>query len=83
METSQTVKKFEIERPVQRLTGLKHKRKRLTNKQLGVGYEVPAGLTWRAICDEILCDGTNPLTLSRVAKGQLKSTNGWEVTLLD
>jgi len=62
---------------------LRDSNKRLVNKSLGKGYDIPGGLTWKHICENILCDGTNPGTLARVARGQLKSTNGWEVKILD
>jgi hypothetical protein len=58
---------------------LRKANKRLVNTILGKGYDVPGGLTWKHICENILKDGTNPGTLARVARGQLKSTNGWQV----
>lgn len=57
--------------------------KRLVNKNTGVGYDIPGGYTWIEICRDILKDGTCPNALGKVARGQLKSTNGWQVTLLD
>lgn len=62
---------------------LKAKNKRLVNRARGVGFDVPGGITWADICRTILKDGTSPKLLARVARGQLKSTNGWEVEILD
>lgn len=80
------LKEFEVpitEDRSSHIISLRNANKRLVNKSLGKGYDVPGGLTWKHICENILCDGTNPGTLARVARGQLKSTNGWEVKILD
>lgn len=80
------LKEFEVpitEDRASRIISLRNANKRLVNKSLGKGYDVPGGLTWKHICENILRDGTNPSTLARVARGQLKSTNGWEVKILD
>jgi hypothetical protein len=62
---------------------LRHANKRLVNKRTGQGYDVPGGMTWTEICETVLKDGTNPGRLAMVARGRLKSTNGWGVTILD
>jgi hypothetical protein len=62
---------------------LRHANKRLVNTKTGRGFDIPGGLTWTEICDGILKDGTNPGRLAMVARGRLKSTNGWEVKILD
>lgn len=62
---------------------LRQAKKRLVNKSLGKGFDIPGGITWKDICENILKDGTSPATLARVARGCLHSTNGWEVKILD
>lgn len=62
---------------------LRHANKRLINKRTGKGYDIPGGLTWTEICEDILKDGTSPGRLAMVARGRLKSTNGWEVKILE
>lgn len=74
------LRSFEI--PKEGTAPVRRRNKRLTNKKLGLGYDIPGTYTWVEICRDILKDGTNPRTLSRVAKGELKSTNGWEVEVL-
>lgn len=76
-----TFREFEV--PVTEGTArLKAKNKRLINRARGVGFDIPGGITWAEICRSFLKDGTNPKLLSRVARGHLKSTNGWEVEIL-
>jgi hypothetical protein len=77
------ITKFEVPIEHQKPRGLRNKNKRLVNKSTGVGYDIPAGYNWVEICRDILKDGTCPNSLAKVARGQLKSTNGWQVTLLD
>lgn len=81
METELKLRKFEVERDTK--SARVRNNLRLINKSLGIGYDIPACHSWVEICRDILKDGTNPKTLSRVARGQLKSTNGWEATILD
>lgn len=81
MEEVFELRSFEV--PREGIPSPNRKNKRLVNKKRGLGFDVPASYTWVEICRDILQDGTNPKTLSRVAKGELKSTNGWQVALLD
>jgi len=77
------IKRFEIKVDHKRLQGLRLRNKRLVNKFTGVGYDIPGGYSWVEICRDVLKDGTCPNSLAKVARGQLKSTNGWQITLLD
>jgi hypothetical protein len=61
----------------------KDKRKKLINKRDGRGVIVEPGMSWAKICREILQDGTKGFNLVKVARGELRQTNGWEVEILD
>lgn len=72
-----------IDEPGPTTYSLRRANKRLVNKRTGQGYDIPGGLSWTEICETILKDGTHPGRLAMVARGRLKSTNGWEVKILD
>lgn len=60
----------------------KDRRKRLINRRDGRGIIVEPGMSWAEICREILKDGTKGFNLLKVARGELKQTNGWTVEIL-
>jgi hypothetical protein len=78
-------KEFQVPKKEKAMTSyaLRQANKRIVNTEIGKGYDIPGGMSWLEICKTILMDGTNPKSLARVARGQLKSTNGWEVKILD
>lgn len=73
---------IEVEKVGPSRNEFKNLRKRLTNRERGIGFEIEPGLSWRRIALEVLNDGTQPSNLIKVAKGEIKSTNGWEVEIL-
>lgn len=74
---------IEVEKAEPTRNRFKNARKRLINRERGLGFEVEAGLSWRRIAMEVLNDGTHSSNLIKVAKGEIQSTNGWEVEILE
>lgn len=74
---------IEVEKQEPTRNRFKNSRKRLINRERGLGFEIEAGLSWRRIALEVLNDGTHSSNLIKVANGEIRSTNGWEVEILE
>jgi hypothetical protein len=76
-------KEFSLEPdPSLKTETFKDRKKRLINRRDGRGIIVEPGMSWAEICREILKDGTKGFNLLKVARGELKQTNGWTVEIL-